>query len=190
MLKTLLLPYWEVCMLRRSPADTPYSPLLLVIFSLSYYILVQFQWNLQKLPAQFTIQNPLSAGFFVLLGTILYVGGMLAAMRKANRFVQTTTSLMAVHSIIHLLLLPLVVIMAQLIVFPDQMTQMEMPSAATSFLLIALAVLSLVITIWQLVIMMFILRKAMDADQLSGVLATLGLLIFANVFASFMGMLL
>tara|TARA_B100000949_G_C14132417_1_gene387181 strand:+ start:137 stop:709 length:573 start_codon:yes stop_codon:yes gene_type:complete len=190
MLKPILKSYWEICLLRRSPADTLYSWLLLGIFSFLYFILVEFQWHFQKLPSEYMIKNPVISGLLMLLANYIYIGGLLKALGKANRFVQTTTSLMAVHSILHVFLLPLILIMSQLMVLPGAANQAVETGSGTLIVMILIGILSLVITIWQLVVIIYLLRKAMDTDQLSAVLAMFGLLAFTNLFASILGSLL
>ena len=191
MLKTLFSSYWEVCLLRRSPADTPYSWLLLGTFSVFYFLLMQLQWHYQALPAEYTVKDPVLSGALLMIANFIYLGALFALLSKSNRFVQTTTSIMAVHTIMHILLMPLILIMSHLIVFPSSANvEVYEQSAGNLFLMIIMGVVSLVITIWQLVVIIYIFRKSIEADQFKAVMAMFGLLAFSNLFASIMSVLL
>lgn len=191
MLKPLLTAYWDVCLLRRSPEDTPHSWLLLGTFSALYFLLMQLQWHFQTLPAEYTIKNPVVSGLLLMVANYLYLGLLLTLLSKLNRFVQTATTIMAVHSIMHTMLMPLILIMSHMLVFSASGTAQPIePNAGNLLLMIIMGVLSLVITIWQLVAIIHVLGKSMNADKLSAVLAMFGLLAFSNLFASLIGALL
>lgn len=190
MFNSLMSSYWEVCTLKRSPEDTPYSPLLLFAFSFFYFILIQFQWHFQALPPQFRVVAPLATGFFLVCANVLFMGVLLKAVKKSNRFVQSTTALMAVHSILHVFLLPFIVLMGQYTQFADPGSAPMDASGANIIFMVLLGVLSLVISIWQLVAIIFVMRKTLAVDQLSAVLATFALLVFSNLCASYLGSIL
>jgi hypothetical protein len=188
MLKTLATNYWELCRLKRSPADTPYSVLLLLVFSCLYFILLQYQWHIYDIP-QLKINRPLQTGILILISYILYVWIVLKCIGKSNRFIQTATSLMAVHAIMHIFLIALLMLLPA--VLPDTpMNEVEQLGTVNLFFLIFFGVISLAITIWQFVVIIYVLKKAMDSDQVTAVLVTFGLLIFSNIFSAYMSKLL
>jgi hypothetical protein len=169
MWETLFKPYWLVATLKESPANTPHSPVLMAMASFLFLILLILQWYLADLRQTFSLAISIMAVLTLLGSYIAYTFVLLKIYRKANRALQTLTTLLACHIIIHLFAFPIVAITPML-------AKADMKQLV--FLLIAILyfVTTLVLTVWQFVVVVHIYKQALEMDNLGAVLASFGLL--------------
>jgi hypothetical protein len=150
MLKTtmwtaLIKRYWQVSLLKETPANTPYSIFLLGLISLFFFLLIIFQWLIADVEDLFTISSSILAGAALLASYFVYTFALLLVFRIANRLVQTLTCLLAGHVIIHLFAFPLLLITPWL---------MEANSVQPLALFIGILYLiaTLILTVWQFMV--------------------------------------
>lgn len=178
MWKVILKQYWQVSLFRRTPADTPYSLFLLVSIALIYFILILLQWVLADLKKQFTAVDILFVSILLLVSYFVYTWGLLTVFGKSNRLVQTLSSLLAGHAIVHVFALPLLLSMPLI-------SSRNVDHAVALFLGIIYLFLTLVLTIWQFMVSVHIYKHALEVKYFSALLAALGLLAFTVLIVSF-----
>jgi hypothetical protein len=169
MWELLIKRYWLVATLKESPANTPYSPMLLAMVTLVFFILVVFQWYLADLKQQFSLAISIVAALTLLCSYFVYTYVVLKIYRKTNRALQALTALLASHMIIHIFAFPLLVAAPLLV-------SSGLNQALLLFIGFVYLILTLVLTIWQFLVTVHIYKHAMDLDYLSAVVASFGLL--------------
>lgn len=167
----LLKQYWNVCLLRQNPGDTPYSFVLLGITSTFFFILIIFQWMLTDLSHKLTLGNAMITAGSLVLSYIVYTWIVLSLYRLQARCVQTLTCLFAGHTVVHLLAWPL-------LLFAPLMSQLHASPLVGAMIGIIYLVLTLILTVWQFMVSVYIYKQALEKDYLSGIFASLGLLAF------------
>lgn len=168
MWNTLLKCYWQVAVFKESPANTPYSLLLLVISSFCYFILTLFQWETAELPKQFSFNFIILLCLGLLFVYFAYTFLILQIAGKINRAVQTLTTLFATHFIIHAIAFPLIVLAPQLV-------GLDSESNVNASLALGYVFITLSLTIWQFLITAFIYRQALELDFFSSLFVSFGL---------------
>ncbi len=170
--------YWQVALFRETPANTPYSLLLLGTVVFFYYSLVVTQWALADVDQFFTLGTSLLAGGSLIISYALYTYFLLKASRVSSRFIQTLTCLVAGHAIVHVVAFPLLIIAPLL-----AETKIAQPLA----LLIGVVylILTLILTVWQFMVTVHIYKHALEIDYFPAVLASIGLLAFNILIVSF-----
>ncbi|MDZ7661216.1 hypothetical protein [Thiohalophilus sp.] len=156
--RPLILRFWEICLLRKGPADIPYSPPLLVLLLVTGYFLDNLRINL-LLPEITAFQL---AGILLVhtLFMVLITAGLLFLFGYGARIVQTLTAFTGTGIILSVLILPF-----------DYITSLN-PEKFTMVALIVMAV-----QIWSLVIAGHILSHALSVHRLTGVIIAIGYLI-------------
>lgn len=174
----LIKQYWQVSLLKDTPANTPYSPLLLGLVAFIYYILNLMQWSLVETDELFSIDVSLLAGLMFIASDAIYTAALLFVSSKANRIVQSLTCLLACHAIVHICAFPLLIIAPWLY---------EAHLIEPLGLIIGILYLSLTLmfTAWQLLITVHIYKHALAVDYLTAALASLGLLACNILMVSF-----
>ena len=178
MWETLFNRYWQVATLKNGPEDTPFSTFLLSLISFLFIGLLLCQWQLADLKNELSWGRALVAGFFLLSSYYLYTFVLLKIYKKTNRWLQSLSSLLACHFIVHLFALPLLFLTPLLV---DREINQALILAFS--ILYLLATLSL--TIWQFLITIMIFKKALNIDSLAALLASLGLFAFNILMVSF-----
>ncbi|TDY00471.1 YIP1 family protein [Thiohalophilus thiocyanatoxydans] len=156
--RPLVSRFWEICLLRKGPEDTPYSPLLLVLLLVAGYLLDNLRTNL-LLPEITAFQL---AGILLVhtLFMVLVTVGLLSLFGYRARIIQTLTALSGTSIILSVLILPF-----------NYISSLN-PEKFTMVLLIIIAV-----QIWSLVILGHILSHALSVHRLTGVIIAIGYLI-------------
>ncbi len=174
----LLKRYWQVSIFQESPANTPYSPFLLILAAFLFFLLIVLQWIIADVNQQFSLSVAVLAGISLLFSYFLYTYGLLKVYRKANRFLQTLTCLFISHTIVHLFVLPLLLVTPLL---------MDVKLNQVLALLIGAIylVLTLALTAWQFLISAHIYKYALEVDYLASILASFGLLAANILIVSF-----
>lgn len=174
----LIKRYWDVCVFKETPANTPHSLFLLGIMAFFFLLLLVAQWMIADVEGIFTLGLSVLAGGALLVSYGLYTCALLMAYHLPHRIVQTLTCLLAGHAIVHLLAFPLL---------------LATPWIAESTLVQSLAllvgviylVLTLILTIWQFMVTVHIYKHALGVDYFSAVLASFGLLACNILMVSF-----
>ncbi|CDZ78608.1 hypothetical protein BN59_02918 [Legionella massiliensis] len=169
MWETLLKRYWMVALLKESPENTPYSPFLMVMVAFLFFILILFQWYLADLRQQFNLAISILAALTLLCSYFVYTFVILKIYRKAGRALQTLTSLLASHLIVHFFAFPLLLATPLLI-------NSDLNQGILLFIGIVYLVLTLILTFWQFMVTIHIYKQALELDYLSAILASFGLL--------------
>ena len=169
MWEALFKRYWQVAILKGSPEDTPYSPLLMILVSLLFFFLIILQWQLADIKETFNIAISILAAVTLLCSYFVYTYVLLKIYRKANRALQTLTSLLACHLIIHFFAFPL-------LIGAPLFSSTNMNQAMILLIGILYLILTLVLTGWQFLVTIHIYKHALELDNLTAVLASLGLL--------------
>ena len=149
--KTLLLPFIEICLLRRAPSQIPASPLLLR-FAVAGYLLSGL---LIALSGGSLGEGLLSTALdFVLLFGLTGLGLYLTGKRE--RITQTLSALAGAGTVVNLLALPVVL-------WLQANSEAPLPS-----------LLLLLLTIWGILILAHILRHAFSILFAFGILIAIG----------------
>ncbi len=165
----LIKQYWQVSLLKRTPADTVYSPLLLGLSACFYFLLIACQWLMSDVELNFQITKALTIATALTGSYLVYTFFLLRLFHVANRTVQTLTSLFMVHVLIHLFAVPLLVLNPLLL--KTNTEQMLAPFLGVLYLF-----MTFILTLWQLLSVTFIYKHALSKEYLNGFLASLGLL--------------
>lgn len=169
MWETLIKRYWQVAILKESPENTPSSPFLLVVVSVLYFLLILLQWYLAEVKQGFNLAISLVAALTLFCSYFVYTFVVLKIYRKAHRTLQTLTSLLASHMIVHLFAFPLLLATPLLI-------SADLNPGILLFVAIVYLVLTLTLTFWQFLVTIYIYKLALGLDYLSAILASFGLL--------------
>lgn len=160
--------YWNLCCLKESPENTVYSLRLLVIITLLFSMIMYFQWSMSKFSVAsdlitFCIALNLALSFIIYSSVILYLKGL------KERLVQTATSLLSAHSIIHLLAMPLFLI-------DPLLTQSDLKNPLYMVFGVLYLLVTLALSIWQVVITAHIYKHALNTTPAQSLLAAFGLI--------------
>ena len=169
MLVAIIKQYWLVSIFKETPANTPYSPFLLGIISLFFYLLIVLQWIIADVEQQFTLLKSLLAGAALLASYGIYTIALLLSFRMPARIVQTLSCVLAGHMIVHLVAFPLLLITPWL-------AETTMVQSLALFIGVAYLILTLMLTVWQFMVTVHIYKHALTIDYFPAVLASFGLL--------------
>lgn len=174
----LIRQYWQLIRFQRLPADTSYSPLLLTLVCFFYFILVVSQWLISDIEQKLSFNNALLIASALIISYLIYTYLVLFGFRFKARFVQTVTCLLAGHAIIHVLAFPLLLLTPLLI-------ETNTVNLLGPFVAIIYLILTLILTIWQFMVTVYIYKHALSVDYLPAILASLGLLACNILVVSF-----
>ena len=174
----LIKRYWQVCLFKEKPENTPYSPLLLGVVASIYYVLNVVQWSLLDADRLFSVEMSLLVGATFIASDTIYTWALLYVSKKSNRMVQSLTCLLAGHAMVHLCAFPLLIIAPWLFETP-----LIQPIAWLIGILYLVVTLGL--TIWQFMVTVYIYKHALAVDYLPATLAGLGLLACNILMVSF-----
>ncbi|OCH98858.1 hypothetical protein A8135_08830 [Legionella jamestowniensis] len=169
MWEAILKRYWLVATFKESPANTPYSVPLLVFIAFLFSTLIILQWYMADIKQQFELLSAIAAGVCLILVYFIFTFVLLKVNDKVSRLIQSLTSLLASHLIVHIFALPL------LIVAPALAAAKVSHGLALILGLIYL-VLTLVLTVWQFLVTVHVYKLTLEVDNLTAVLASFGLL--------------
>ncbi|MBA2709764.1 MAG: hypothetical protein H0U57_04120 [Tatlockia sp.] len=166
---TVLKRFWRVAILKDSPGNTPYSSVLMVIVSFLFFTLTIIQWYLADIKQEFNLAISILAALTLLCSYFVYTYVVLTIYRKANRALQTLTTLLSSHMIVHLFAFPLLIATPFLV-------KADLQQMAVLFIGILYLVFTLLLTFWQFAVTVYIYKQALELDNLRAVLASFGLL--------------
>ena len=165
----LIKQYWHVSLFKESPANTPYSLLLLGLVTGVFFILVVLQWMMADIATHFTFSTALLAGSSLILSYGLFTFGLLSARHVSNRTVQSLTCLFAGHTLIHLVASPLLFIAPWL-------AEAKLAPELALLLGVMYLLFTIVLTLWQVMISTHIYKHALSIAYFPAVLASFGLI--------------
>lgn len=165
----LIKRYWQVSIFKETPANTPYSTLLLAATAFVFFLLVVMQWMIADIDEVFTLATSLLAAGALLISYGVYTVIILMLFRKTNRTVQTLTCLLAGHTIVHLFAFPLLLVAPWFV-------EAKMIQPLALLVAVVYLILTFVLTIWQFMITVHIYKHALGIDYFPAVLASLGLM--------------
>lgn len=165
----LIKQYWQVSLFKETPANTPYSPFLLGVTVLFFFLLVVVQWLIADVGALYALTSALLSAGTLVASYALYTLLLLALFGMANRTVQTLTCLLACHAIVHVFALPLLLMTPLLL-------GSTLAEPLALFISIVYLFLTLGLTVWQFMVTVYIYKHALEKDYLPAILAGLGLL--------------
>ncbi len=174
----LIKRYWQVSIFKETPANTPYSLLLLGLAALFFFLLIVLQWMIADVEQLFTLSTSLSAGSVLLASYGLYTLALLLAFRVSSRIVQTLTCLLVGHTIVHLFAFPLLLVTPWL-------AEANIVQPLALLVGIVYLILTLILTVWQFMVTVHIYKHALAIDYLPAVLASFGLLACNILIVSF-----
>lgn len=161
--------YWQVALFREGPENTPYSPFLFILVSVLFFLVIIVQWHLADLKNEISFSTSLIASLTLLCSYYLYTYVLLKINHKTNRTLQTLTTLLFCHLIVHFFVFPLLLA-----------SPLLSSKTGSYFLLLIFSIMYLLLTlalsVWQFLLTMHIYKKALDLDFLPAALASVGLL--------------
>jgi hypothetical protein len=144
----------DVFALRRGPQDAPYSPRLLIALCAGTLLLQLALARVLKIE-----DATLGAGIVGLAFTLGLLYLLLNLRKLTNRFVQTAVTWLGIAMLFQLLSLPIVLLIGgHPPSSPDQVTPIQA----------LIAVISLPILIWKLIVDAHVLRHSLDLPFMSG----------------------
>ena len=168
-IKQIFSYYWRISLLRESPENTPYSLLLLVISALLLTVIMAIQWSFSAFDFSDDLLFVLVAGLSLVISFIVYTGIILSLKGLRARLVQTATSLLFAHSIVHILAMPLFII-------DPYLTHVSLKNPIFLFIGVLYLFITLGLSIWQFVITAHIYKYALNTTPIQSVLAAFGLI--------------
>lgn len=160
--------YWDICLLKESPENTPYSISRMVLSGFFLVLLIMIEWNVTSLKSSNDMVNSVLISFFLIVSDVIYTYLVLSFKGLTARLVQVVTSLFFINIIIHILVVPLLLIAPYL-------SQIHLRGPLFLFLGIIYLLLSLGLSIWQFVITANIYKFALNVTMIQAVLTAFGL---------------
>lgn len=177
-IQKIIYCYWNVCRLKESPENTPYSFLLFTIGGLVLAIVMTFQWSLSEFGFSEDLLVIFVAGLSLSFSFVLYTAVILFFKGLKERLVQTATCLLYVHTIIHLLAMPLFFL-------DPYLTHANLKNPFFLFIGVLYLFITLGLSVWQFVITAHIYKYALNTTPTQSVLAAFGLLAVNILTVSF-----
>jgi hypothetical protein len=168
-IKKTFIGYWELCLFKKSPEDTPYSLVLLVTGVLALTFIMSLQWILSHFDFSGDLLLLFVAGLSLVVSFIAYTALILFFRRFITRFVQTISCLLWVYAIVHALAMPLFVVDPYLV-------DANLKNPFFLFIGVVYLFVTLGLSVWQFVITAHIYKHALNTTPVQSVLAAFGLL--------------
>lgn len=168
MMKRLFLSYWNVGLLKESPANTPYSLLLLLSGMLFLNCIMVIQWRFSDFEVATNLMLLSFAGISLVSSFVIYTAGLLYFKGLKARLLQTATTLLFVHSIIHIMAMPLFLI-------DPYLSHANLKNPLFLFIGVLYLFVTLGLSIWQFVVTAHIYKCALNTTLTQSVLAAFGL---------------
>lgn len=169
MINFILDRYWDICLLKESPENTPYSIARIFLSGIFLALIMVTEWNYSYFAASTDWGANLFVATCLILSYVIYTYIILFLKGYAPRLVQTVTSLFYTNIIIHLLVAPLLFIAPYL-------SQIHLKNPLLLFLGILYLFLSIGLSVWQFVITAHIYKHALSTTAIQSVIAAFGLI--------------
>lgn len=169
MLHLIFDRYWDICLLKESPENTPYSILRMVLSGVLLALLMTIEWDYSYFNSSEDMINNVFISLCLIISYIIYTYLALFFKGLTARLVQTVTSLYCINIIIHILVIPLLIIAPYL-------SLVNLRNPLFLFIGILYLFLSLGLSVWQFVITAHIYKFALNTTAIQSVLAAFGLI--------------
>ncbi|WP_454782528.1 hypothetical protein [Legionella sp. WA2022007384] len=169
MLHLIFDRYWDICLFKDSPENTPYSISLMVLSSILLVLLITLEWDYSFFNSSEDLINNVFISICLVISYIIYTYLALYFKGLTSRLVQTVTSLFCINIIIHILVVPLLILAPHL----------SLPNLKNPLLIfvgILYLFFSLGLSVWQFVIIAHIYKFALNTTAIQSVLAAFGLI--------------
>ena len=169
MLHLIFGPYWDICLFKESPENTPYSITRMVLSGILLVLLMTIEWDYAHFNSSEDLVNNVFISICLVISYSIYTYLMLYFKELTPRLVQTVTSLYSINIIIHILIIPLLILAPHL-----SLANLKNPFFL--FIGILYLFLSLGLSVWQFVITAHIYKFALNITAIQSVLAAFGLI--------------
>lgn len=167
-IKKLLSYYWNLCLLRESPENSPYSIELLFAGIILFVSIMSLQWDFSDFSFAKSALLTIIASLSLVFSFIIYTSALLLFKGLQTRTVQTVTSLLYVHSIIHIFALPLFII-------DPYLSHANLKNPIVLFIGVLYLFVTLGLSIWQFIVTAHVYKFALNSPPIQSVLAAFGL---------------
>lgn len=171
--------YWDICLFKDSPENTPYSISLMVLSSILLILLMTIEWDYSYFNSSEDLINNAFISICLVISYIIYTYLTLYFKGLTSRLVQTVTSLYCINIIIHILVVPLLIIAPYL-------SLINLRNPFLIFVGILYLFFSLGLSVWQFVIIAHIYKFALNTTAIQSVLAAFGLMAVNVLTVSFL----
>jgi hypothetical protein len=168
-IKQLLSSYWNICLLKESPENSPYSIELFFIGIALFSSVMSLQWSFSDFNFANNLLLLVIAGLSLVFSFIIYTAALLFLKGLKTRIIQTVTSLLYVHFIIHVLALPLFIV-------DPYLTHVSLKNPIFLFIGVLYLFVTLGLSIWQFIVTAHIYKFALNTTPIQSVLAAFGLI--------------
>ncbi|MCW8397651.1 hypothetical protein OQJ26_02470 [Legionella sp. PATHC038] len=179
MLHLIFDRYWDICLLKDSPENTPYSVTRMVLSGVLLALLMTLEWNYSYFNSSEDMVNNLFISVCLVISYIIYTYLILYFKGLTSRLIQTVTSLYCINIIIHILVIPLLILAPYL-------SLIHLRHPIFLFMGIVYLFLSLGLSVWQFVITAHIYKYALSTTAIQSVLAAFGLIAVNILTVSFL----
>lgn len=169
MLHLIFDRYWDICLLKESPENTPYSITRMVLSAVLLALLMTIEWDYSYFNSSEEMINNVFISVCLIISYIIYTYLALFFKGLTPRLVQTATSLYCINIIIHILVIPLLIIAPYL-------SLANLRNPLFLFIGIFYLFLSLGLSVWQFVITAYIYKFALNITAIQSALAAFGLI--------------
>jgi hypothetical protein len=169
MIKKISSYYWQVSTLKDSPANTPYSIVLMLLSALLFISIMTIQWSIADLEFFDESLEILLTALSLALSFAAYSFVLLFFKNLGSRFVQTITCLLFAESIIHLFAIPL-------FIMDPYLQQANLKNPIFLFIGVIYLFTTFGLSVWQFVITAHIYKYALNTTATQSVLAAFGLI--------------
>ncbi len=169
MIRLVLERYWDICLLKESPENTPYSIIRVFLSGVFLALIMVIEWNFSYFTSTIDVGNNLFVATCLILSYVLYTYIILFLKGLASRLVQTVTALFYTSIIIHILVAPLLFLAPYL-------SQIHLKNPVLLFLGVLYLFLSIGLSVWQFVITAHVYKYALNTTPIQSVLAAFGLI--------------
>lgn len=169
MINLILGRYWQICLLKESPENTPYSIIRIFLSGIALALIMVIEWNYTYYKSSTDIGWLLVVSSCLLCSYVIYTYIVLFLKGLTARLVQTLTALFYTSIIIHVLVAPL-------IFFSPYLVQIHIKNPLLLFLGVLYLFLSIGLSVWQFVITAHIYKFALNITPIQSVLAAFGLI--------------
>ena len=169
MIKQVFSYYWQICLLKISPHNTPYSYFLLGLSAFLLALVMVIQWSFSDVVFSDDIYITLLAVLSLLLSFYIYCYLVLYFRGRIGRFIQTLTSIFFAYLIIQIIACPLLLLDPYLL-------HANLKNPVILFFGVIYLFISLGLSVWKFVITAHIFKYALSTTAIQSVLAAFGLL--------------
>lgn len=161
--------YWDICLLKESPENTPYSITLMFLSGLLLVLIMIIEWSFSELTASSDLGSALLTATGLTFSYALYTYMVLFLRGLNARLVQTVTTLLCTNIIIHILVVPL-------LFAAPYLAQSHLKNPVLLFLGVLYLFFSIGLSVWQFVITAHIYKHALSTTPIQSVLVAFGLI--------------